>query len=251
MTNAPHWRRRVGATSICSVAGQPRVFISYRRSDSSGHAGRIYDALCHRFGRDSIFFDVDSIAPGRDFVHALEDTLDQATVVLVVIGPGWVDAEDGSGGRRIDDPSDYVRREVAQALARGEDKLPVVPVLVNGATMPAEQALPSAISALPRRNAKSLFDEAFGPTMESLIASLERSGGSTADEPKVGSKYDGHVVSLSRFGVFVNILPGIDGLVHVSRMGVQRVEDVSVGDTLKVRVHAIDKDGKVSLALAD
>src|SRR3954452_22224139 len=98
------------------------VFISYRRDDASGATGRLYDALLHdvRLPPDAVFMDVDGIKPGIDFLTAIERVLDRADVVLAVIGPEWLTARDGRGGRRLDDPADYVRLEVARALERAE-----------------------------------------------------------------------------------------------------------------------------------
>ena len=73
--------------------------------------------------------------------------------------------------------------------------------------------------------------------------------------PEVGAVYSGRVVNITKFGAFINILPGRDGLVHISRLGqgkrVERVEDVvTLGQELEVRVDEIDPQGKVSLSLA-
>src|SRR5438128_24895 len=53
----------------------PRIFISYRRDDSSGHAGRLFDELCNQFGRDQVFMDIDTLEPGQDFVNVLENAV--------------------------------------------------------------------------------------------------------------------------------------------------------------------------------
>src|SRR3954453_3756137 len=70
----------------------------------------------------------------------------------------------------------------------------------------------------------------------------------------VGTVYKGRVVNITKFGAFVNILPGRDGLVHISKLGggkrIDRVEDVlALGDELSVRVDDIDQNGKLSLSL--
>jgi len=74
-------------------------------------------------------------------------------------------------------------------------------------------------------------------------------------EAEVGAVYPGKVVNITKFGAFVNILPGRDGLLHISKVGggkrVDRVEDVlSLGQDLEVKVDDIDPQGKVSLSLA-
>lgn len=130
------------------------IFISYRREDSAGFAGRLADALEEGLGSEQVFRDVDDIRPGQDFVAAIATQLRAMDVVLVLIGPQWTDiARDGV--RRLDDPDDFVRLEIRLALAL--DK-PVIPVLVGGARMPAEADLPEDIRALARRQAFSLSD---------------------------------------------------------------------------------------------
>ena len=84
------------------------IFISYRRDDSSGHVGRLYDALSAHFGRERLFFDIDHIAPGQDFVQVLEDSLNRSSVMIVVMGKRW-GGTGKIGARRIDDPGDFVR----------------------------------------------------------------------------------------------------------------------------------------------
>ena len=123
--------------------------MSYRREDSAGWAGRLVDDLAGRFGAANVFQDIHSIRPGMDFLDAINDMLQNSDCALVVIGPAWLSLKDEAGKRRLDDTSDYVRLEVATALRR----LPVIPVLVGGAKMPAPALLPDDIKALARRNA--------------------------------------------------------------------------------------------------
>ena len=123
----------------------PDIFISYRREDSSGHAGRLFDGIRDRFGDESVFMDVTDIRPGDDFVTALDAALALCGVVLVVIGPQWLMCTDASGRRRLDDPGDHLRIEIAHAL---HGKARVIPVLVRGARMPAEHELPDDLKAL-------------------------------------------------------------------------------------------------------
>src|SRR5689334_6828685 len=118
-----------------------RVFISYRRQDSRYEAHRIYAALCRVLPRDAVFMDTDSIGPGTDFVAILDGWVKQCDVLLALIGSKWVDAKDPkTDGRRLDNPDDFVRIEIRGALKR---KIPVVPVLLDGATMPGADELPS------------------------------------------------------------------------------------------------------------
>jgi hypothetical protein len=109
------------------------IFISYRRSDAEGEAGRLYDDLVRLFGSGAVFMDVSDIHPGKDLRQVLIDNVSKCAVLLAIIGPNWTSVTDASGARRLDQPNDFVRLEVAAALARGVD---VIPVLVHGARMP-------------------------------------------------------------------------------------------------------------------
>src|SRR4051812_21225570 len=131
----------------------PDIFISYRRGDSAGHAGRLYDGLLSRFGDGNVFIDVDAIAPGVDFVERIRDAVASCDVILVLIGEDWISMSGADGTRRIDDPGDFVRLEIDAALERG---IPIVPVLVEGARMPGPQELPENIAGLARQNAIEL-----------------------------------------------------------------------------------------------
>ena len=111
------------------------IFISYRRDDAEGHAGRLFEDLVLRFGAASVFMDVAGIEPGRDFRKVIEQQVASCGVLLAVIGKSWLtsSASDAQGRRRLDDPHDFVRLETATALRRD---IPVIPVLVHGAQMP-------------------------------------------------------------------------------------------------------------------
>ena len=96
----------------------PRIFISYRREDTPGYAGRLCDRLQQDFGRDNVFIDVDTLQPGDDFVEAISERLVGCDLMLVVIGPRWLTSVDSQGRPRLEDDSDYVRLEIQTALAR-------------------------------------------------------------------------------------------------------------------------------------
>lgn len=132
----------------------PIIFISYRRDDSIDAAGRIYDRLADRFGRESVFMDVDTIPFGIDFRRYLQDAIARCDLLLAVIGHHWQEARycegPSEGRRRLDDPCDFVRIEIQTALERG---IPVIPVLVGRATMPLEVELPDGLKELAYRNA--------------------------------------------------------------------------------------------------
>jgi formylglycine-generating enzyme required for sulfatase activity len=125
------------------------IFISYRRGDSEGQARALSLELANYIGDKAVFMDVDSIALGRDFRQSLHDSLESCDAFLALIGPSWLDSKDAAGKRRLDDPTDFVRQEIATALKRN---IPVTPVLLQDAQMPAEQSLPDDLKELAFRN---------------------------------------------------------------------------------------------------
>jgi tetratricopeptide (TPR) repeat protein len=147
----------------------PRVFISYRRDDAAGEAGRLADHLQRRFGADRVFLDIETIEPGTDFVQVLKRSLEETAAVLVVIGRQWLGIRDAAGTRRLDDPADFVRREVEAALGRG---VPVVPVLVQGAPLPLVEELPASLAPLVTRQAATLDHAEFHADIERLCERL-------------------------------------------------------------------------------
>ncbi len=120
----------------------PKIFISYRRNDSATSAGRLYDRLEGHFGQDQVFMDIDTIRPGLNFVEVVQQAIADSDGLIAVIGQEWLTASDGTGGRRLDQPDDLVRLEIATALERG---IRVVPVLLQGAEMPRGIDLPEGL----------------------------------------------------------------------------------------------------------
>ena len=147
------------------------TFISYRREDAAGYAGRLRESLERKLGAARVFRDVDTLRPGQDFVQAIEARLADCAVMLAVIGREWAGARDLAGSRRLDEPFDFVRIEIAAALARPE--VLVVPVLVEGASMPTSSELPDNLKALTRRHAVSLRDETWDADVDRLVNVIE------------------------------------------------------------------------------
>ncbi len=94
----------------------PKIFISYRRDDSAAHAGRLYDRLEYHFGQGQVFMDVDAIKPGVNFIETVQQAISECDGLVAVIGSDWLQVTDASGARRLDDPADFVRLEIATAL---------------------------------------------------------------------------------------------------------------------------------------
>jgi formylglycine-generating enzyme required for sulfatase activity len=157
------------------------IFISYRRVDSSDVTGRIYDRLVAAFDRNSVFKDVDSIPFGVDFREHLDGAVSQCQVCLVVVGRTWLEAKDEAGRRRLDSTQDFVRIEIESALKR---KIPVIPVLVGGASMPGPEQLPLSLEPLAYRNgAQVRSDPDFHRDMDRLIAGIQQHFGSAQTPP--------------------------------------------------------------------
>jgi hypothetical protein len=146
------------------------IFISYRRDDSEGEAGRLYDDLARAYGDDSVFMDVAGIQPGLDFRQAIDANVGACGVLLAVIGPRWASVADAEGGRRLDNTSDFVRIEIASALAR---KIAVIPVLVHGAKMPPIDQLPDDLKDLRYRNSVELTHARWNSDVALLVAALK------------------------------------------------------------------------------
>jgi TIR domain-containing protein len=149
-----------------------QIFISYRREDSAGYAGRLRESLERRLGKGAVFRDVDALEPGQDFVDIIGIRLRDASACLVLIGREWLDAEDASGRRRLAQQNDYVRLEIATALE--QPKMRVIPVLVEGTRMPATEELPETIQGLSRRQAVSLRDESWDEDVKRFVTALDR-----------------------------------------------------------------------------
>ena len=149
----------------------PTIFISYRRDDTPGYAGRLYDRIRQEFGRDNVFIDVDTLQPGDDFVDAIHERLERCDLMIAVIGKRWLTAADDQGRSRLEDEGDYVRIEIQTALER---KLRTIPVLVDRASMPRVQDLPESLRALGRRQAIELSDTRWDYDVGTLIDSVKR-----------------------------------------------------------------------------
>jgi predicted ATPase len=167
----------------------PDVFISYRRLDAAPYAGRLYDGLAELLGEDRVFMDVDTIQPGVDFAELTLSTVARSRVVLAVVGPGWLAAADEHGRPRLDDADDFVRRELELALS---SDVTILPVLVDGARMPASGQVPASLEAFCRRQALEMSDRRWRADLAHLAEVLAQAGVPAASpEPRVGARASG------------------------------------------------------------
>jgi hypothetical protein len=168
----------------------PSFFLSYRRDDSAGFAGRLADSLEAAFGAGSVFRDIDDIRPGQDFVDVINEQLRSACALLVMIGPRWLEVG-ADGKRRLDAPDDFVCCEIEAGLASGK---PVIPLLVGGAKMPDGKDLPEAIASLVRRQSVVLADVDWRTDTERLVARLrELSSAGPQATVQVTGRWSAHV----------------------------------------------------------
>lgn len=147
----------------------PRIFVSYRRNDAGGHAGRLVAYLTRHYGKSNVFHDVQSIEGGEPFPVTLERALTQADVMLAVIGPDWLTTADASGRRRLDDAEDWVRREIATALSQQRR---VIPVLVGGAEFPSTAHLTKDLQDLAELQYRAVRPDRFDDDVRYLIQSI-------------------------------------------------------------------------------
>lgn len=166
-------RRRLLGTPGFGDMRMADIFVSYRRGDSAGHTGRLVDSLERHFGRDAVFQDVQSIAAGRRWDDVIRDGVSTCRVLVAVIGRDWLTTA-AEGTRRLDDAEDHLRREITTALARD---IPVIPVLVDGAPMPAAQQLPDDLKPLARWQAHELTDSRWEYDTGRLMTMIERTAG--------------------------------------------------------------------------
>ena len=147
------------------------IFVSYRRQDTQSATGRLCDKLQTHFGADQVFHDIDSIDAGSEFTTTITSKIAASSVVLVMIGRHWIDATSDDGRSRLFDPRDYVRLEIATALQR---RVPVIPVLVEGAAIPSSSKLPEPIAALVARQAHEITEQRWRYDTDRLVKEIER-----------------------------------------------------------------------------
>lgn len=162
------------------------VVISYRREDSAGWAGRIYDRLVEAFGQEHVFIDIDKLRPGEDFTAAITERVAACDALLALIGPRFTTAVNQAGQRKLDDPADWVCQEIGTALEQGAF---VVPVLFDGAAMPPASALPERLKPLANRQSIEITAERFHQDMDVLVASLRQIRGGPATEAAPGARF--------------------------------------------------------------
>ena len=147
------------------------IFINYRKDDSNWNALALYNDLLKYFDKEQLFKDFNAILPGDDFAVSIQNALNKCNVLLVVIGRNWLRMEGPDGKRRLDDPDDFVRLEIATALERG---VQVVPVLFDGTPMPKPEELPENLRTLCRRQFIEIDPKRFEDDVRNLAEALKK-----------------------------------------------------------------------------
>ncbi len=146
-----------------------KIFINYRREDTSGYSGRIFDSLSYEFGEDNIFIDVTKINTGTDFTEAITQALDKCDYFLILIGNTWLSCKDDSGNLRIDNPDDFVRKEIKLAITK---KIKIIPILLEDTRMPLAKELPADIQEMCKWQAIEISDSRWKYDVDKLIKSI-------------------------------------------------------------------------------
>lgn len=171
--SAPDWTNQC-ELAFRGLAPDTRVFVSYRREDAIAVTGRLVDRLRAALGSDAVFFDIETIAYGRDFRSAIDEALRASEVVLAMIGPRWMDSMRIKANDGVDD---YVVVEIESALRLGKV---IVPILIDGARMPEARDLPTHITEFAYRNAMILdsgvgFERGVNTVLDAIRSSSTRS----------------------------------------------------------------------------
>jgi hypothetical protein len=200
------------------------VFISYRREDTAPSAGRVYDRLCQLLSRADVFFDVGAIKGGENFADKIVAEIAKCDVVLVLIGRRWLESGQPDGRPRLFDPTDYVRAEVRAALQRN---VLVLPILVDGAQMPAPKSLPDDVKALSARNAVPLRHESFDDDVENIARHIF--GASAKERPWEDKGRIGTKIGYSVAGTAAALIVVLIGA-YLHRLTLLRPLSASIGD---------------------
>jgi len=214
---------------------QPKIFICYRRSDSSGESSHLAHRLGAKFGRSKIFFDINAIESGVNYEQALAKAREAARVMLVIIGDQWLSAKEPSGQRRIDEQDDPVRVELRTGLKRGI----VLPVLVKGAKMPPYYELPGDVSELASIQASRINHETFDRDFADLVNTVDKRlpEGDASDAPRITGA--DHVIAGGALDPH--------SAIYIDREADMRVAEFLKSGSSELLVHAPRMFGKSSL----
>jgi TIR domain len=213
------------------------IFLSYRRVDTKESAGRLFEQLRRRFGPNQVFMDVKGgIARGADFEVVLEKALAECDALIALVGPDWLTCRRTDGRRRLDVAEDWVCREIIAALER---KIPVVPLLLRGAQIPAKADLPQSLALFPVHQAAEIREESFEYDLGQLVDDLKRQ----TRLRDVGELYDpGRGAGLLRD--LINGMPSASAHLtesaHAAKLARESLEELKLYKSIHDRLHHIE-----------
>ncbi|MFC3966162.1 toll/interleukin-1 receptor domain-containing protein [Nocardia jiangsuensis] len=178
-----------------------KIFLNYRIADSAYAVREISKQMAERFGRDNIFRDDDSLRLGTLYARRIRKALEQADLLVAVIGPHWLDASDTTGNRRLDDREDWVRLELATAYRR---ETPVIPVLLDDTELPAVDQLPPDIRDLGRSQFWRIRQRTMDSDIDDLIDRMVPDLGSAASGPAPGGYPTQNITASNNSNVVTN-----------------------------------------------
>jgi len=189
-----------------------KIFISYRRAEDNKSfiVGVIHEKLAEVFGKDNIFRDIYDITPGTEWKERLEREVNNCGVMLVIIGPDWVNLANSNGEKRLFNPLDVTRWEVETGLRRSrEDHISLIPVLVTGAVFPQKEELPVTLQELIKVQAITLrnFPD-FDADMERLIQDIRKIRGFREDDIKKIKDYEPKSIYIEAGNFWMGSSPG-------------------------------------------
>ncbi len=147
-----------------------KIFINYRRVESLKDAQHLKTLFDKIFGAHRVFLDLRGIDGGANWLQTLERQVTASAAMVVLIGKGWANLRDEHGNRRLDDPNDFARFEISQALLR---HVPVIPVAVDWAAMPDASQLPANLMPLSLLQAMPLRGESFTDDAQKIAEKLK------------------------------------------------------------------------------
>ena len=235
------------------TSARPFVFISYRRQDSAAAARWMYSSLQRTFGTDAVFMDTESIRMSDDWSEQITRALERATLLIAVIGPQWLRIADEYGRRRIDREDDWVRNEIAYALA---ERIRLVPVLLSRTPLPGQDALPAPLQRLEKRQAFDLRDDRWEQDLNALVANLESLGFKRRSDKPIRypkplvtiaelsrDELDAALKELPKWQLAVSEIPGKEPL---KRTELKRTYELrSFEDAMKFMADAVPHIGRV------
>jgi hypothetical protein len=202
------------------VPNEPVIFISYRRRDAGGHGRALHEYLSRRFGNNRVFFDRSTVESGDVFPDKLRRGVQRCAVLLALIGQEWLDVQDNDGGRRLDDPEDFVRREIALALEQGKK---VIPVLFDDTPVPSRDRLPDLLHALASCDALTLRGKTYEyqTQRQELVRLLAKIPGLPSplpeeeEAPQADSNRDRMLAEVRRVWIDGYLKESLDNLVRI------------------------------------